>query len=192
MHAMSLFISILCVAFVMTSSIELVTSAPDPAVRECLSQCVRCMSLFGKQQYNGRKCVFSCHLTRGKSSDGYCANKIFHLIRWYELYKMWFVHVVSQICLHGNTILNKNELSLPARQYPSYVVWFQLFRSIGIPTAWTKDARYLRRWQLKKNGRWTSLCKRYSLELNYMSMDLVNNPLLQPSIPYTHVCICMD
>ena len=80
MWPMRAIVFILCVSFVV-SAWDSMTSVRDPLVRECLSQCVQCVSLFGKLKYNGRKCVFSCQLTLGRSSDEYCTNKIFHLIK---------------------------------------------------------------------------------------------------------------
>lgn len=50
-------------------------------VKECVALCVGCVQLFSKELYDGRRCVYSCHLTRGKSSDEFCRNKLFQLIR---------------------------------------------------------------------------------------------------------------
>lgn len=59
-----------------------VTSAADPVAqfKDCLSACVMCVELFGKTAYDGRKCLFSCQLTRGNSIDSDCTNEIFHIV----------------------------------------------------------------------------------------------------------------
>jgi hypothetical protein len=50
------------------------------AVKDCVAVCVECVQLFSKDTYDGRKCIFTCHLTKGKTRDDMCANSVFHLI----------------------------------------------------------------------------------------------------------------
>ncbi|ELT94140.1 hypothetical protein CAPTEDRAFT_214117 [Capitella teleta] len=54
--------------------------AASMAVKECVAVCVECVQLFSKNTYDGRKCIFTCHLTKGKTMDELCSNSVFHLI----------------------------------------------------------------------------------------------------------------
>jgi hypothetical protein len=74
-----------CVVLVLVSCVLVTSSAnaaadPMDRFKGCLSACVMCVELFGKAAYDGRKCLFSCQLTRGRSLDSDCTNEIFHII----------------------------------------------------------------------------------------------------------------
>lgn len=47
-------------------------------LRECASACYNCVDLFGKEAYDGRKCIHACGFTRGKTVDYECSNTAFH------------------------------------------------------------------------------------------------------------------
>jgi hypothetical protein len=50
------------------------------SLRECASACFNCVDLFGKDVYDGRKCIHGCGFTRGRTVDYDCSNTAMHIL----------------------------------------------------------------------------------------------------------------
>ena len=67
---------LVCLCALLTES-----SASQKTIKLCVSECLSCVTLFGKNMYDGALCAQNCQLSKGRNMDEGCRNEMFHLIK---------------------------------------------------------------------------------------------------------------